>query len=52
MKHQFRVWPDCTCQRVSDGDPLPYMSDDFLIVLAVDEEAAIRQYSRWECCTV
>lgn len=37
----FRVWPDDTVQAVDDGAPYSWLSDDFLVVQAADEEAAL-----------
>lgn len=36
---KFRVWPDGTVQSVEDA-PYDWMSDDFTIVVAADEEEA------------
>jgi hypothetical protein len=38
----YRVWPDGTVQMVEDGAPYSWMSDDYRLVLAADEEAARR----------
>lgn len=38
----YRVWPDGTVQDVDEGEPYPWMSDDFLLVIAPDEDAALR----------
>ncbi len=38
---KYRVWPDDTVQD-ADEDPYDWMSDDFTIVEAPDEEAAMR----------
>ena len=36
----YRVWADGTVQTVGDGDPYPWMSDDFLVIESVSEEDA------------
>lgn len=41
----FRVWPDGTTQLVEDGPPYDFMSDDYMIVTAYDDEDAVRQYN-------
>ena len=39
---KFRVWPDGTVQQVSGSESVySWMSDDYLIVEAVDEEDAL-----------
>jgi len=38
---QFRVWPDGTVQCVDEQpEPYPWMSDDFQVVWAMDEDEA------------
>lgn len=37
----YRVWPDGAVQAVADGAPYRWMSDDFLVVQACDEAAAL-----------
>lgn len=39
----FRVWPDGTTQLVEDGPPYDFMSDDYMIVAAYDDEDAARR---------
>lgn len=39
--NQYRVWPDGTVQAVEDGEPYAWMSDDFALVWAGDEEEAL-----------
>ncbi|AVO43454.1 hypothetical protein [Simplicispira suum] len=36
----YRVWPDGTLQAVGDGAPYSWMSDDFVLISAADEESA------------
>ena len=38
----FRVWPDGTVQPVEDGDPYSWMSDDYVVVEADNEDEAVR----------
>lgn len=41
---KFRVWPDGTVQQVSGSESAySWMSDDYLIVEAADEEDALRK---------
>lgn len=42
----YRVWPDGTVQDVMEGAPYSWMSDDYCIVDALDEEAALVAYSK------
>lgn len=44
----FRVWPDHTVQAVADGEPYSHLSDDFLIISATDEAAALQTYINCE----
>ncbi len=37
----FRVWPDGTVQAVEDGSPYSWMSDDYMVVEARSEAAAL-----------
>ena len=37
----FRVWPDGTVQCRDDGEANPWMSDDYFLVWAYDEEEAL-----------
>lgn len=39
----FRVWPDGTTQLVEDGPPYDFMSDDYMIAAAYDDEDAARR---------
>jgi hypothetical protein len=39
----FRVWPGGAAQRVEDGPPNSWMSDDYAIVFARDEEHAVEK---------
>lgn len=39
-EEQFRVWPDGTVQ-CCDEDAYTHMSDDYVVVWARDEEAAL-----------
>lgn len=39
-QERFRVWPDGTVQAVSDGEAYEWMSDDYAVVWAVDEDEA------------
>jgi len=36
----YRVWPDGTVQATEDGEPYSWMSDDFMVVHAMDENEA------------
>ncbi len=36
----YRVWPDGTVQATEDGGPYSWMSDDFMLIHAVDEDEA------------
>lgn len=36
----YRVWPDGTLQSVEDGPPHSWMSDDFVLIGAADEQSA------------
>ena len=39
---KFRVWPDGTVQQMSGSEPIySWMSDDYMIVEATDEEDAL-----------
>ena len=38
----YRVWPDGIVQDVEDGEAYPWMSDDYILIDAVDEEDALR----------
>lgn len=38
---KFRVWPNGTTQAVEDGEPYSWMSDDFAIIEADDEDQAL-----------
>lgn len=41
---KFRVWPDGTVQQVSGPESIySWMSDDYQVVEAVDEEDALRK---------
>ena len=41
---KFCVWPDGTVQQVSEPEPIySWMSDDYQVVEAVDEEDALRK---------
>ena len=41
---KFRVWPDGTVQQVSEPESIySWMSDDYLVAEAVDEEDALRK---------
>ncbi len=44
----FRVWPDGTTQSSEDGEPYPWMSDDFLQIDAGSEEEALEIAARAE----
>lgn len=44
----YRVWPDGTVQAVDDGPPYPWLSDDFMLLLAVSAEAAWDQFLLFE----
>lgn len=37
----FRVWPDGTVQCVDEGDAYAWMSDDYWLIEAADEETAL-----------
>ena len=41
-KSAYRVWPDGTVQAVEDGEPYSWMSDDFIVVYAMNDEEAWR----------
>ena len=36
----YRVWPDGTVQGTEDGEPYSWMSDDFMMIHAADEDEA------------
>ena len=36
----YRVWPDGTVQSNEDGEPYSWMSDDFMVIHAADEDEA------------
>ncbi|ABM57179.1 hypothetical protein [Verminephrobacter eiseniae] len=36
----YRVWPDGTAQATEDGEPYSWMSDDFIVIHAADEDKA------------
>lgn len=41
---KFRVWPDGTVQQVSESEPVySWMSDDYQVVEAADEDDALRR---------
>lgn len=42
-RQQYRVWADGTVQAVDSGEPYHWMSDDFMVVLALDERDAREQ---------
>lgn len=44
----FRVWPDGTVQEAAGGQPYSWMSDDFMVVQAEDESAALEEALRRE----
>ena len=37
----YRVWPDGTVQATADGEPYSWMSDDFMVIRAADEDEAL-----------
>ncbi len=37
----YRVWPDGTVQATEDGEPYSWMSDDFMVIRAADEDEAL-----------
>lgn len=37
----YRVWPDGTVQATEDGEPYSWMSDDFMVIKAENEEEAL-----------
>ena len=37
----YRVWPDGTVQSSEDGEPYSWMSDDFMVIHAADEDEAL-----------
>ena len=37
----YRVWPDGTVQATEDGEPYSWMSDDFMVIHAADEDEAL-----------
>lgn len=41
----YRIWPDGTVQSAEDGDPYEWMSDDYMILWAINEEDARHQYN-------
>ena len=36
----YRVWPDGTVQSIEDGEPYSWMSDDFIVIHAKNEDEA------------
>ena len=44
----WRVWPDSTVQAVEDGDPHAWMSDDYMLIDAADEEDALARFDAIE----
>lgn len=40
-KLAYRVWPDGTVQATEDGGPYAWMSDDFMLIRASDENEAL-----------
>ena len=44
----WRVWPDGTVQPVDDGDPHAWMSDDYMLINATDEEDALARFDAIE----
>lgn len=47
-ENEYRVWPDGTIQCVEDGEAYTWMSDDFIVVRAESEDAAIIKFSDME----
>jgi hypothetical protein len=38
---KYRVWPDGTVQAFEDGEPYSWMSDDYAVVDAYNEDDAV-----------
>ena len=36
----YRVWPDGTVQDTEEGEPYSWLSDDYMVIHAVDEDEA------------